>query len=148
MKVHTGHVGLNVTDLARAAEFYRQVFGLEVMQESREKGKEFIFLGNEGKLVITLWLQSRGHFDGHIPGLHHLSFEAESIEKVKAMEATLLSMNTPLRYDGVVPHREGSSSGGIYFEDPDGIRLEIYSPTGAEKLKMPEPEIVMSCGFF
>ena len=35
-------------------------------------------------------------------------------------------------HDGVVPHGEGASSGGIFFEDPDGIRLEIYTATGAD----------------
>jgi lactoylglutathione lyase len=34
-------------------------------------------------------------------------------------------------YDGVVPHGEGTHSGGIFFEDPDGTRLEIYAKDGA-----------------
>ncbi len=40
-------------------------------------------------------------------------------------------MNVPFIYDGIVPHAEGAQSGGIFFEDPDGIRLEIYAPNGA-----------------
>ena len=35
-----------------------------------------------------------------------------------------------LYHDGIVPHSEGASSGGIFFEDPDGIRLEIFTGAG------------------
>lgn len=148
MDLQTGHVGLNVTDLSGSVDFYRKVFGFDVIEESRSKGKEYAFLGTRGKLLVTLWQQCKGHFEKNSPGLHHLSFQAESMDEVKKAESTLKSMSARFSYEGVVPHREGSSSGGVFFEDPDGIRLEIYSPAGAEKAKMPEPDVVMTCGFF
>ena len=39
------------------------------------------------------------------------------------------------------------SSGGVYFTDPDGIRLEIYAPTGAEIAPAPT-KTAPTCGFF
>lgn len=30
-----------------------------------------------------------------------------------------------------IQRREGAASGGIFVFDPDGIRLEIFTPTGA-----------------
>ena len=56
-------------------------------------------------------------------------------------------MNVPFIYDGIVPHAEGTQSGGIFFEDPDGIRLEIYAPSGAGDRQPPSPG-APSCGFF
>ncbi|HEX3233525.1 MAG TPA: VOC family protein [Gemmatimonadales bacterium] len=47
----------------------------------------------------------------------------------------------------VVPHRERAGSAALFFADPDGIRLEIYSPTGAAGLTAPIPG-APSCGFF
>ena len=52
-----------------------------------------------------------------------------------------------LVYDGVVPHGEGASSGGVFFTDPDGIRLEIYAPSGADTAPAPT-QGAPTCGFF
>ena len=46
-------------------------------------------------------------------------------------------LKVKLLYQGIVPHAEGAESGGVFFEDPDGIRLEIFSPTGAGNLTAP-----------
>ncbi|MDQ3688325.1 MAG: VOC family protein [Acidobacteriota bacterium] len=145
--LQTGHVGLNVSDLERAKNFYREVFGFEITGESKEAGREFAFLAYKGGLVLTLWQQSEGRFDKRQPGLHHLSFQVAAIEGVKEAERRLRAMNVPLLYDGIVPHGEGAQSGGIFFEDPDGIRLEIYAPTGVGAHEVPTPG-APSCGFF
>lgn len=144
--LQTGHVGLNVTDLARSVEFYKQVFGFEVAAEGKEEGRRYAFLGREGKLVVTLWQQSSAAFPADRAGLHHLAFQVDSIEEVKAAERTLRELGADFAYEGVVPHGEGAASGGIFFADPDGIRLEIYAPSGAEA---PAPTAgAPTCGFF
>ena len=143
---HTGHIGLNVTDIDRSRQFYQDVFGFTVAAESTDEAQRFVFLSDGQRLILTLWQQSAGKFDTHRPGLHHLSFEVASIDDVTAFEQRVRGLNIPLLYDGVVPHGEGLSSGGIFFTDPDGIRLEIYSPTGAEILTT--STYGPSCGFF
>lgn len=145
--LQTGHVGLNVSNLERSKNFYLEVLGLQVARESLEEGRRFVFLSDGGKTVLTLWEQSHGSFDTARPGLHHLSFRAESIEAVRAVEERLRSLNVRLIYNGIVPHSEGAQSGGVFFEDPDGIRLEIFSPSGADTLAAPTPG-APSCGFF
>jgi lactoylglutathione lyase len=143
----TGHIGLNVTDLSRSKEFYRDVFGFEVKGESTEEGKQYAFLARDGKLILTLWQQSREKFNRDASGLHHLSFEAPSLDEIKRIEAKLRAAGAKLIYDGIVPHGEGASSGGIFFEDPDGIRLEIYVPAGLENYSAPTAG-APTCGFF
>lgn len=143
----TGHIGLNVNDLTRSVQFYEEVFGFQKRGESREKGKEFAMLSNRGKLVLTLWQQSSDGFSGQRAGLHHLSFEVGSIEEIKAIEARLHNLGAKFIYDGIVSHSEGAKSGGIFFEDPDGIRLEIFAPAGAEEYHTPTAE-APACGFF
>lgn len=129
--LQTGHIGLNVTSLERSTKFYQDVFGFKAMLESGAEGGKFVFLGDGQSIILTLWQQSGGRFDGRQPGLHHLSFQLASIDEVEQAEQKLRTMKIALRYQGIVPHAEGTDSGGIYFEDPDGIRLEIYSLTGA-----------------
>lgn len=143
----TGHVGLNVTDLTRSIAFYRQVFGFDVLGEQAEGDRRFAFLGRDGGLMVTLWQQSDGGFAADRPGLHHLAFQVPDIEAVRRAEATLRDLGVPLVYDGVVPHGEGASSGGVFFTDPDGIRLEIYAPTGADSAPAPT-QGAPTCGFF
>ncbi|MBV2152782.1 VOC family protein [Kitasatospora sp. SUK 42] len=147
--LQTGHVGLNVTDLARSIDFYRAVLGLEVAQEGTDAERRYALLGRDGRLVVTLWQQSTGAFPTAAPGLHHLSFEVESLDEVRAAERLLRELGTGFAHDGVVPHSEGSASGGIFFTDPDGIRLEIHTRTGVDGTEAVAPDATApTCGFF
>ena len=117
------------------------------MGESQEEGRRFVFLSEGNTLILTLWQQGEGRFEKQRPGLHHLSFQVATIEDVKKAEERLRALNVPFIYDGIVPHAEGSQSAGVFFEDPDGIRLEIYAPTGAGDRTAPSPGAPF-CGFF
>ena len=143
----TGHVGLNVSDLDRSRDFYVSVLGLQVQAEGDDHDRRWAFLGSGEQLMVTLWQQSTGRFSVAQPGLHHLSFQVDSIEEVYAVEATLRQRLVEFAYDGVVPHGEGRGSGGIFFTDPDGIRLEVYAPSGADTAPAPTAG-APTCGFF
>jgi lactoylglutathione lyase len=140
----TGHVGLNVADLDRSIEFYVSLFGWDV----KGRGEGYAFLGDDERLVLTLWQQSSGEFSTDQPGLHHLAFQVDSIDEVLAAEERVRASGRRLYHDGVVPHNEGASSGGIFFEDPDGIRLEIYTGAGAAAHGSAPTGDAPTCGFF
>ncbi|WP_030233249.1 VOC family protein [Streptomyces sp. NRRL S-350] len=147
--LQTGHVGLNVTDLARSVDFYRAVLGLQVTHEGTDPERRYALLGRDGRLVVTLWQQSTGTFPTASPGLHHLSFEVASLDEVRAAERLLRELGAGFAHDGVVPHSEGSASGGIFFTDPDGIRLEIYTRSGVDETAAAAPTSgAPTCGFF
>src|SRR5262249_31666293 len=78
----TGHVGLNVSDLARARQFYQDVLGLELLGQSTDD-HPFAFLGRGSDILLTLWQQSEGDSTRNRPGLHHLSFEVDSMDEVR-----------------------------------------------------------------
>lgn len=142
-----GHVGINVTDLDRSVDFYRNALGFEPLAVNTEGEHRYAFLGTNGTLRLTLWQQSNGRFSTETPGLHHLSFEAASIDEVRTVEAALKALGTEFAHDGVVAHGEGSASGGIFFTDPDGTRLEVYAPSGAQTAPAPNGA-APTCGFF
>ena len=142
-----GHIGLSVTDLDRSLTFYQEVLELEVIQQSTEPGRRFAFLGAGGRLFLTLWEQSTRGFEPRQAGLHHLAFQLPSLEAIQVVEGRVRARGITPRYDGVVPHREGGDSVALFFTDPDGIRLEVYSPAGAAGLAAPVPG-APSCGFF
>lgn len=143
----TGHIGLNVTDLARSIDFYRAALGLDLQATGAKGAQRWAFLGRDGHLLMTLWQQSDGRFPTDRPGLHHLSFQVETIAEVQTIQATLRTLGVEFAYDGVVPHGEGVTSGGVFFTDPDGIRLEVYAPTGADVVAVPVNG-APTCGFF
>lgn len=145
--LRTGHIGLNVTDLDRSLPFYGDALGFDTLGEGKEDGRRYAFLGRDGQLVLTLWQQADGAYAPALAGLHHLAFETETIEQVRAAEARLKSLGVDFAYEGVVAHGEGSGSGGIFFHDPDGTRLEIYAPSGAEGAPAPTAA-APTCGFF
>ncbi|MEU6341334.1 VOC family protein [Streptomyces sp. NPDC046977] len=144
--LQTGHVGLNVTDLDRSLAFYQRVFGFDAA-EGADGDRRWAFLSLGGALVLTLWQQSEGDFAASRPGLHHLSFQVDSVEEVRTAEDVLRELGASFAHDGVVPHGEGAPSGGIFFADPDGIRLEIFTASGADTAPAPHAE-APTCGFF
>ena len=143
----TGHIGLNVSNLLNSKAFYQKVFDFKTVHKSNEAGREFAFMGDGNHLFLTLWQQSDGRFADNRPGLHHLSFQVDSIQDVVAIEAKLREDGISIFYDGIVPHREGQNSAALFFEDPDGIRLEIYTNSGGEDYQAPHSD-APSCGFF
>ncbi|WP_086161743.1 VOC family protein [Streptomyces marincola] len=147
MPLSTGHIGLNVTDLDRSLPFYTKVFDLDVAQAGEDGDRRWAFLARDGALLLTLWQQSTGGFTADRAGLHHLSFQAASIEEVRDREAVLRELGVTFAYDGVVPHGEGATSGGIFFHDPDGTRLEIFAANGADTSAAPV-STAPTCGFF
>ncbi|MGW4494219.1 VOC family protein [Streptomyces sp. NPDC004376] len=152
MTLRTGHTGLNVTDLDRSLAFYRDTLGLVPLAESERDGRRYAFLGSggggEGEApVLTLWQQADGPYDSGRAGLHHLAFEAESMDRVREYESALRAAGAEFAQASVTAHREGAASGGIFFHDPDGTRLEIYAEKGAEDAPAPD-DSAPACGFF
>jgi catechol 2,3-dioxygenase-like lactoylglutathione lyase family enzyme len=145
-RVKTGHIGVNVSDLERAVSFYQSALELELIGRSDAADRRYAFLGADGTLMLTLWEQAVSAFDATSAGLHHLSFQVDDAEAVRAAEGRLQDLGASFLHDGIVAHGEGASSGGIFFTDPDGTRLEIYAPSGVEA-SAPSGE-APTCGFF
>lgn len=146
--MQTGHVGINVTDLDRSIAFYRKVFGLELLNRPDPADPHrYARLGHDGQLTLTLWPQSTGTFSGDTPGLHHLAFEAADPEQIHRAQAALAQIGAEFAYDGVVPHRDGADSGGLFFFDPDGTRLEISAAPAPLTAAAPSGA-APTCGFF
>ncbi len=141
-----GHIGINVNSLEVGVEFYQKIFDFELLGESKEEGKKFAFLGNNGELLLTIWEQSDKKFSTSTAGLHHLAFVLSGKEELKQFEEKIEKYNVKKIYNDVVSHAEGMSSGGLYFFDPDGTRLEVYITEGLENCK-PASQHAPSCGF-
>jgi lactoylglutathione lyase len=121
-----GHIGLTVSDLEVSEGFYQEVLGLRVVDESLQFPSRYASMARDGKTVLTLWEQNGRRIKKRQPGLHHLAFEAESVQEVNRTKRLLDNIGAHWT-EGAQIYREGSRAAAIHFEDPDGIRIELYS---------------------
>ena len=131
-KMKVGHVGINVSNMEKSKEFYLKLFGFDVLFEEKLADKRYMFLGKDGEIIVTLWEQSNKAFSSSTAGLHHLAFLVDSVEELKAFEQKLDENKITKIYNGIVSHCEGASSGGVFFLDPDGVRLEVCIAEGID----------------
>jgi catechol 2,3-dioxygenase-like lactoylglutathione lyase family enzyme len=118
-----------VTDVSRAAEFYRRLFGFGTLFES----ERLIAMDVAGRNVLLLFLEGGTNEPFAVPGgiipphggsgQGHFAFSITS-EDVEPWQRRLESEGVAV--ESVVSWPGGAKS--IYFRDPDGNLAELISP--------------------
>jgi catechol 2,3-dioxygenase-like lactoylglutathione lyase family enzyme len=132
---HTGvhHVGLYASNPAVSAEFYRDVFGMEIVGGSTA----------DHPLGTSAFLSSRPTEESHEvalfanPALAHVAFKVASLAELRAFHARIVEKNIPIKMS--FNHR---ASFAFYFEDPDGNLIEVYWATGDLSLAQPQVDLL------
>ena len=115
------HLALNVKDVARAADFYRLVFGMTIVWQP-DADNAYMSSGCD-----NLALHRGPVGDRSAQSLDHLGFIVPTIEELEAsyrwVQESQLDIVRPLRR-----HRDGSVS--YYIRDPDDNVIQIlYEPS-------------------
>ena len=118
------HLGLRVTDLARAKRFYVDTLGCQVVRET-----EGVVLINAYGLLIGLqgadeYSSSKDRFDPFRVGLDHLALAVEDAGTLEILRRELDAAG--VRNHGVEEDPETHDK-YISFFDPDGIAWELYA---------------------
>lgn len=144
-----GHVGILVNDLHESKNFYQDIVGLEehnrVPKGASDENVQMIFLGTKGgtratgvhhALVIRQAPESvnvSAEVQGDQNPIQQIAFEMgsrEDFEQALAhLEASGIRQTERTRHN-VTEHDSGSDS--VYFEDPDGNRVEFFLMPYAE----------------
>lgn len=125
------HVGLQVTNPAASAEFYRDVLGMEIVGGSTP----------DHPLGASAFLSSRPDEESHDialfanPEFPHIAFKVSSLAEFRSFHARVVEKNIPIKF--VFNHRV---SFAFYFDDPDGNMIEVYWPTGDLSQRQPYVE--------
>ena len=118
------HLGLRVTNLARAKRFYVDTLGCPLVRETESA----VFVNVSGMLIALIGADahtpSDDHFDPFRVGLDHLALAVEDTSQLADIQRELDAAG--VRNNGVeedpVTHRKY-----ISFYDPDDIAWELYS---------------------
>jgi glyoxylase I family protein len=118
------HLGLRVTNLARAKHFYVDTLGCQLVREI-----DGAVLVNVYGTLIALYgadshSSSHDHFDPFRVGLDHLALAVEDTSILEDLKRELDAAG--VRNNGVEEDPETHDK-YISFYDPDGIAWELYS---------------------
>lgn len=116
------HLAILVDDLQKATDFYKTLFGLEIVPEPFHDGKHTWFsLGNGAYLHVIKGPKTKEHYEKN----EHLCFSVASVEEfVKSLRAKSIKFeNAAGKADEITARVDGVKQ--IYFQDTDGHWLEV-----------------------
>jgi glyoxylase I family protein len=118
------HLGLRVTNLARAKRFYVDTLGCQLVREIERA----VLVNVYGTLIALYGADSHtsrdDHFDPFRVGLDHLALAVEDTSILEDLQRELDAAGVP--NNGVEEDPETHDK-YISFYDPDGIAWELYA---------------------
>ncbi|WP_045499834.1 SMU1112c/YaeR family gloxylase I-like metalloprotein [Vibrio hyugaensis] len=119
------HVAIICSDYSKSKRFYTEVLGLKVIAENYREARDSYKLdlalpdGSQVELFSFPGTPERPSFP-EAQGLRHLAFLVDDVEQVKVyLESNDVEVE-PIRID------EFTGKAFTFFQDPDGLPLEIY----------------------
>lgn len=134
----THHVGVTVSDLERSVEFYRDTFGLDVLDRFTVSGEafatgvgvpgatgSFAHLDGDGIRVELIEYDPEGEPCGADsvaqPGATHLGLEVDDIDAFyAALDADVETISDPQTTE--------SGTSILFVRDPEGNLIEVLEP--------------------
>jgi lactoylglutathione lyase len=118
---------LTVADLDRSIGFYRDMVGLRVALDLRERGAAFLWVGEPGRSMLGLWSLGSAPMGMSL----HVAFDT-SLDDVLAAPGVLEGRGVAALSFFGEPATEPSVLGwmpaaAVYFRDPDGHLLEYLA---------------------
>lgn len=117
------HMGLFVIELAPMERFYCSLFGFVVTDRGKLAESDFLFLSRDPDEHHQLVLAT-GRARGSQSTVQQISFHVADLSELKAFYRRLVAEGVP----SVLPLSHGNAW-SVYFADPDGNRVEVYTET-------------------
>ena len=122
-----GHLVLNVSDVERSANFYRDVVGFELARMRPDRSGAFLTCGivHHNLALFKAPAGARPAEKGQV-GLNHFAFQVDDYKALQEAHGRLTKGGAVI--DHIVDHGMTRS---VYFLDPDGLMMELYCNTFA-----------------
>jgi catechol 2,3-dioxygenase len=118
------HVGLYVNDMEAMVSFYTGLIGFVVTDSGEFLGRNLTFLSRRGDEHHQMVFVTGRRAEGDIMLLSQISFRVADLNALKYFHRRALELGAT-----AMEGRNHGNSWSIYFQDPEGNRLEIYTPT-------------------
>ncbi len=113
------HAVIIVKDDKRSADFYSKFLGKSIQTDE----EQVAFQVGETKLFFGLSYGEFEKYDKDKGGLNHLAFGVRNLDELKKFEDILEKAG--IQHSRIIIDKYGKKE-FIWFDDPDGIRLEFY----------------------
>jgi catechol 2,3-dioxygenase len=135
--VFVSHVHLKVADLQRSIDFYQQVIGFQLLEQTENKAS----LSADGKTVLVTIEQPENIHpkQQRTTGLYHFAILLPSRSDLAKVIEHFIKIGYPLQ--GASDHLVSEA---LYLADPDGNGIEIYADRPSSTWKWNNEEVVMS----
>ena len=122
------HIYVAVSDIARAEAFYDGVMRLLGFKKGTKPiaGERHLHYFNPITQYTIRPAKRGGAHDPYAPGLHHVCFRVASPAQVDEAAAGLVALGIAATPPALYPEYADDYY-ATFFEDPDGIRLEIVA---------------------
>ena len=125
---HLHHLELYVGDLGVAAEFWGWLLGELgwVCQQEWDEGCSFRH--GDTSLVLVQAPEGARPLDRRGAGLNHVAFRAASEDEVDRITERLRERGVRILYPDRHPFAGGTDHYAVFFEDPEGLKVEVVAP--------------------
>jgi catechol-2,3-dioxygenase len=118
------HVGLYVSDMDAMVDFYTALIGMVVTDSGEFLGRRLTFLSRRADEHHQIVLVTGRRAPDDVVLLSQVSFRVDDLDALKYFHRRALEMGAT-----AMEGRNHGNSWSIYFEDPEGNRIEMYTPT-------------------
>lgn len=132
-----GYVSLNVSDLQRSLDFYREVLGFKVVGNPTD---DMALLAAEGGERIVE-LQQKDPAPAKRAGLYHFAVLLPERKHLADMLLNLSENRDRVHFDGLADHLVSEA---IYIRDPDLNGIEIYRDRPGQEWNWNDGKIEMA----
>jgi catechol 2,3-dioxygenase len=118
------HVGLYVDDMDAMVAFYTGLIGFVVTDRGPFGDRDLTFLSRRADEHHQLVLVTGRRAGADVALLSQLSFRVDGLDALRHFYRRALELGA-----GAMEGRNHGNSWSIYFEDPEGNRVEVYTTT-------------------
>lgn len=122
-----GHIGITVRDMDAMIAFYTKIFGMVVNDDgvsARPGAPRIAFLSRNAQEHHQLALATGRPDDGSKTTVNQISFRVAGLEDLRTYYPVLVEAKV-----AELDPRNHGNAWSIYFHDPEGNRVEIYTQT-------------------